>query len=110
MWFFLLEMIMKKMINFYSALLILFFFLLAFPQNIFAHFGMVIPSDSMIMQEDNRNINVTLSFSHPFEMKGMELEKPVRFDVVFDGEKSDLLETLRKTQVMGHTGWETDFL
>jgi cobalt/nickel transport protein len=109
MWFFLLEMIMKKMSTSYSVLLILFF-LFALPQYIFAHFGMVIPSDSMIMQEDNRNIRLTLSFSHPFEMVGMELEKPKRFEVIFDGEKTDLLETLRKAVVLGHTGWETDYL
>lgn len=100
---------MKKMINFYCGMLVLFCIMLALPYHVFAHFGMVIPSDSMIMQEDNRNVRVTLSFSHPFEMKGMELEKPSKFDVFFDGKKTDLLETLKKTQVMGHTAWETDF-
>jgi len=34
-----------------------------------AHFRMVITSDSMVMQEDNRKIEVTLSFSHPFEIE-----------------------------------------
>jgi cobalt/nickel transport protein len=108
MWFFLLEVFMKRF-NFYSWLLVLFFFMSVLPQHVFAHFGMVIPSDSMILQEDNRNVRVTLSFSHPFEMVGMELEKPKRFDVIYDGEKSDLLETLTKTQVMGHNAWETDY-
>ncbi len=41
-----------------------------------AHFGMLIPSDSMVMQADSRTINLTLSFSPPMEMVGMELEKP----------------------------------
>jgi len=100
---------MKRLINFSSSLLGLFFFLMVLPQHVFAHFGMVIPSDSMVMQEDNKNVRVTLSFSHPFEMVGMELEKPKSFDVIFDGEKTDLLETLKKTQVMGHTAWETDY-
>jgi cobalt/nickel transport protein len=100
---------MKRLLNFFPPLLVLFFSLSVLPQQVFAHFGMMIPSDSMIMQEDNRNVQVTLSFSHPFEMVGMELEKPKKFDVIFDGEKSDLLETLKKTQVMGHTAWETDY-
>ena len=38
--------------------------------NGFAHFGMLIPSDSMIMQEDNKTVTLTLSFSHPFEGQG----------------------------------------
>jgi uncharacterized GH25 family protein len=99
MWFFLLEVMMKKMSTFYSALLVLFF-LLVLPQNIFAHFGMLIPSDSMIMQEDNRSIRVTLSFSHPFEMVGMELEKPKRFEVVFEGEKADAPNEYMITQAI----------
>ena len=74
-----------------------------------AHFGMLIPSDSMVMQNDNRTINVILSFSHPFEGEGMELVKPNVFGVMANGEKADLLETLTKTKVMGHTAWETSY-
>ena len=46
-----------------------------------AHFGMVIPSDTMVMQDDARTVNVTLSFSHPMEMTGMELVRPKVFAV-----------------------------
>jgi len=74
-----------------------------------AHFGMLIPSDSMVMQNDTRTINVKLSFSHPFEGEGMELVKPNVFGVMANGEKADLLETLTKTKVMGHTAWETSY-
>ncbi|UCG66117.1 MAG: DUF4198 domain-containing protein, partial [Deltaproteobacteria bacterium] len=74
-----------------------------------AHFGMLVPSDSMVMQNDNRTINVKLSFSHPFEGEVMELVKPVVFGVMANGEKADLLETLTKTKVMGHTAWETSY-
>lgn len=74
-----------------------------------AHFGMLIPSDSMVMQNDNRTVNVKLSFSHPFEGEGMELVKPNVFGVMANGEKADLLETLTKTKVMGHTAWETSY-
>jgi len=74
-----------------------------------AHFGMLIPSDSMVMQEDNRTINLKLSFSHPFEGEGMELVKPIVFGVMANGEKADLLKTLIKTKVMEHTAWETSY-
>ncbi len=74
-----------------------------------AHFGMVIPSDAMVMQNDNRNINVTLSFSHPFEGHGMELVKPKAFNVWANGKTSPLLDTLQKTTVMGHAAWATKY-
>ena len=41
-----------------------------------AHFGMIIPSDSMVEQRDGNNLTLTLSFSHPFE--GIEPEKVLR--------------------------------
>ncbi len=72
-----------------------------------AHFGMLIPSDSMVMQNDNRTINLTLSFSHPFEGEGMELVRPAVFGVMANGKRVNLLETLKETKVMGHNAWET---
>jgi cobalt/nickel transport protein len=75
----------------------------------FGHFGMVIPSDSMVMQGENRVVKVTLSFSHPFEGEGMELVKPEVFGVMARGKKVDLVGTLEKTKVMDHTAWTADF-
>ncbi len=75
----------------------------------FAHFGMVIPSDSMIMQGENSVVRIVLSFSHPFEEAGMELTKPRVFGVMANGKKLDLLNRLIKTQVMGHTAWRTEY-
>ena len=68
-----------------------------------AHYGMLIPSDSMVMQNDNRTVNLTLSFSHPFEGEGMELIKPAVFGAMANGKKVNLLKTLQKTMVMGKT-------
>ncbi len=73
--------------------------------NCLAHFGMVIPSDNMIMQDDKREIQLDLSFSHPFEMIGMELTKPKRFFVVRDGNKQDLGTKLNPWSIMGHPSW-----
>ena len=74
-----------------------------------AHFGMVIPSDSMVMQGENKNVKVTLSFSHPFEGHGMELVKPVAFGVMANGKKQNLLDNLKKTTIMGHKAWELSY-
>ena len=72
---------------------------------VWSHFGMLIPTDSMVMQDDSRTVSLTLSFSHPFEMAGLELVKPKSFGVVTGGKMQDLLSSLTKTQVMGHTAW-----
>ena len=74
-----------------------------------AHFGMVIPSDTMVMQDDNRDITVTLSFSHPMEMAGMELVKPKIFAVSANGKKQDLLGFLNPVKVMDHAAWTVQY-
>ena len=84
-------------------------FLLMLVGNAFAHFGMIIPSDSMVMQNDNREINLTLSFSHPFEVVGMELVKPDKVGVMVGGKKKNLLGSLKETKVMGHRAWSLNY-
>jgi len=71
----------------------------------FAHFGMIIPSDSMVMQGDNREIVLNISFSHPFEMVGMEMERPVKFSVFINGKSSDLLGLMKETKIMDQKAW-----
>ena len=90
-------------------LTLLFGVFLVWTNPVYAHYGMVIPSDSMVMQNDNRVVNLKLSFSHPFEMVGMELVKPKVFAVMANGKKEDILGNLNKTQVMGHTAWMADY-
>jgi cobalt/nickel transport protein len=74
-----------------------------------AHFGMVIPSDSMVMQGESKTVKLELSFSHPFERIGMELTKPRVFNVMANGEKQDLLDDLWQSEVMGQTAWKIDY-
>ena len=73
------------------------------------HFGMLIPSDSMILQGDGRTVTLALSFSHPFEGRGMDLMRPKKFGVLSKGENHNLLGSLKKTQVMGHAAWSAQF-
>ena len=73
------------------------------------HFGMVIPSDSMVMQGDSRKISINLSFSHPMEGIGMALSKPEKFGVVANGKEQKLLNYLREIKVMGHMAWQVDY-
>ena len=71
-----------------------------------AHFGMVIPSDSMVRQQDAKTVTLTLSFSHPFEGIGMETVKPKAFGVVAAGKNRNLLDSLQQTQLLGQTAWK----
>ena len=75
----------------------------------FAHFGMAIPSDNMIMQDDSKKIDIQLSFSHPFEMIGMPLVKPESFFVIKHGKKQDLKAGLEEIKVMDHQAWKTGY-
>lgn len=74
-----------------------------------AHFGMVIPSDTMVMQKDARTVEVTFSFSHPMEMNGMDLIKPKAVKVMANGRHSDLAKQLSPVKVMGHPAWKTSY-
>jgi cobalt/nickel transport protein len=74
-----------------------------------AHFGMIIPSDAMVMAEDPRTISLELSFSHPFEQVGMELVKPEAFGAIGPSGKVDLRDGIKPTQVMGHPAWRIDY-
>lgn len=75
----------------------------------FAHFGMVIPSDNMVMQGDDRQVHLTLSFSHPFEGIGMDLVKPKAFILIKDQTQKDLVLELTPSAVMDHKAWALDY-
>jgi len=83
--------------------------LLAMPTAAPAHFGMVIPSDQMVMSGDARIIHVDLKFWHPFEDQGMNLVKPQAFGAAVQGQKIDLLDTLIEKPMRGFTTWTADF-
>lgn len=83
--------------------------ILCLPQSAAAHFGMVIPSDSMVMQQDTRTIRVTFSFSHPMESIGMDLVKPKGVTVFANGRRTDLTPRLSPVKVMDHSAWALDY-
>nr|MDJ1018477.1 DUF4198 domain-containing protein [Paracoccaceae bacterium] len=74
-----------------------------------AHYGMIIPSDPMVSQEDGRSVTLDLSFSHPFELDGMVLETPLAFTVTHEGEETDLLGDLTAAEIMGEPGFTMEF-
>ncbi len=72
-----------------------------------AHFGMVIPSKTFLTAQD-KNVQLTLSFSHPFAGTGMELVKPDKFYMLSNGKSTELHSTLQPVKVMEHQGWQSD--
>lgn len=92
-----------------TAMLVLLLTLTVAAPRAWSHFGMAIPSDTMVMQDDSRTVRVILSFSHPFEMVGMKLVKPKSFDVVSGDKTQNLLGSLEAIQVMGHQAWRTEY-
>ena len=75
-----------------------------------AHFGMVIPSDQMVMQGEDKNITLDLLFWHPMEQIGMDLMKPAKFAVVANGKETDLLGALQSTKKEGHQTWKATYI
>ncbi len=73
----------------------------------FAHFGMVIPTENIITPE-KKSVTVEVSFSHPFEMIGMNMVKPKQFQMISGSDKIDLLPQLKEGKVMEHQAWTTD--
>lgn len=74
-----------------------------------AHFGVIMPDKSMVMQGDNPNLELILAFCHPFEQNGMNLAKPKKFGVLVDKQKTDLLNTLQETKVLDKQAWKTTY-
>lgn len=75
----------------------------AIPSAAFAHFGMIIPSQTMISQDDGREITLTYSFAHPFEGQGMVLEPPLAATADIGGGTQDIV--LKPEIIMGAPGF-----
>ncbi|MEW6428851.1 MAG: DUF4198 domain-containing protein [Thermodesulfobacteriota bacterium] len=80
-----------------------------------AHFGVVLPSDDIVAQDDSRDLTLQVKFIHPMEGHYMEMAKPKRFGVVQGGKQQDLLDTLvaAKGKDIGQkeefTFWKADY-
>ena len=74
-----------------------------------AHFGVILPDKSMVMQGDNANLELTLAFCHPFEQTGMTMAKPKAFGVLAGKEKIDLMKALQETKVLDKEAWKAAY-
>jgi cobalt/nickel transport protein len=100
--------IMKKGVV--LAVLLVLSFIVAGPAS--AHFGMVIPSEEVVVKEGDaelKELKVDLLFWHPAEEIGMELVKPTRFSVFAKDEETDLLDSLKPANTKGYQTWTTSY-
>ena len=84
-------------------------FSLSLTSAVSAHFGMIIPSDDIITQDDNKSISLKVQFIHPMEGDYMDIAKPAQFGVLVQGKKIDLLNTLQEKKINDCTTWETNY-
>ena len=95
---------MKKSVAWLAAAMV---FMVSSP--VFAHFGMLIPSQATVSKADPKTVDFQISFSHPMEMVGMDMAKPKAYGVLAGGSKEDLLGTLKPAQVMGKAAWASQY-
>jgi len=69
-----------------------------------AHFQMIIPSDDMVEQGENRTVTLDLRFWHPLEGIGMNMVKPAAFGVLVNGRNTDLTGSLQEVQLKDAEG------
>lgn len=96
---------MKKLLMFLAVT----FSPLLFCGQVMAHYGMIIPSDQIVTQGEDKTITLDLRFWHPMEGIPMPLVKPVHFDVVTNGQKVDLLDALQSKIVKDNQTWTAEY-
>jgi len=75
-----------------------------------AHFQMVLPSDDLINDGEESEINLQLIFTHPGEASHtMNMEEPVVFGVLHRGKRDDLTDTLESFVYHGGKAWTTTY-
>ena len=85
-------------------------FCLAFSTgNAFAHFGMLIPSQPTIMEGKDANIGISIRFWHPFENRGMPMEKPTALQVYTADKAQNLLPALKERTEQGVPTWQAEY-
>ncbi len=75
----------------------------------YAHFQMLIPSTCIVAAAGDREVHLDIIFAHPMEGSTMAMARPVRFGVMVQGKRQDLLATLKPKQVKGHAAFETSY-
>ena len=79
------------------------------PSVVLAHFMVVQPSAPLVMDQSNSNVTVNVRFAHPFEQGLMDSDLPVQFGVMINGEKTNLLDKLKKVKTGNYRTYTVDY-
>jgi len=93
-----------------KALLLILVLQFAFPTLTYAHFGTVLP-ENPILTSQRKETSITFSFIHPFEQKGMDLEKPEKVAIKYLGSEAcqEVTSDLKQIELLNHKAWQTKF-
>jgi cobalt/nickel transport protein len=70
---------------------------------------MIIPSSPTVMANEAAELELTLKFWHPFENKGLNLDRPKSFQVWSGGRAADLLPGLKEGRERGFVIWSAGY-
>ncbi|WP_417814435.1 DUF4198 domain-containing protein [Thalassospira alkalitolerans] len=72
-----------------------------------AHFQKMIPSTNVVSQENGRDVDIDLTFTHPMTNgPAMEMAMPLQFGVQTHGKKTDLRDKLVTKEVDGKSAFD----
>ena len=83
---------------------------LSFAGPALAHFGMVIPSASMVSEQAGAAIKLDLSFRHPMAMTAMSLEKPKSFRVVSESGAEEIVVAPDTASTGDQKAWRAEYV
>jgi cobalt/nickel transport protein len=75
-----------------------------------AHFQLILPSDDLITDGEDSEIELQLIFTHPSEASHtMDMEKPDKFGVLHKGREKDLTDKLESFDYQSGDAWKTSY-
>lgn len=83
------------------------FFLLA-PLSLWAHFLVMLPS-SEVVEKQNEVVKFDISLMHTFSMSYMNIKKPIQLGVYVNGQKHNLLNTIKPAKIGGKDGYKFEY-
>lgn len=75
----------------------------------FAHFGVILPSNSSVENDSQSKLNLTYQFTHPFENEMMNMVKPNEAGVSVNGKKISILNTLEENKENDLSFWKSSY-
>ena len=70
-----------------------------------AHFSMLIPSSSTVMEDKESSLELDVFSAYPMEMRGLDMQQPKSLSVTRDGKVEDLKAMLKPATIIGHQAW-----